>query len=477
MAKAKIQPPPTSERLRRAARQLLGALLRNPHELVNYVNRINPARVVNLGEYAKTVGEILNQFQTTGTYNIFAVERKSGVSGLRQVMQEDTDIFLGDAVEVFTQEYEFWASEAAHLYAVTQGQVFADAQKARDAFAEMSDLLKLDVDAKQTDWRAEAEQWAHNKLSGIEPVYPCVNVIPGYCDVVPFFEPCLYYIIGARPGMGKTHIALNLMTGFIKNGAKGIFYSLEMSPLALAKRVLGQSLRVNTKVDISEWPADKVERFPEEMARITSKSSGYEIEQLYTIEEICSDALVRSLQGRCQFVIIDYAQKIETARWFTNADAKAKYISSKIQRLAHTIKAPVIVLAQLSRAVEARPNKRPNLSDLRESGNYEQDADCISFLYRAEYYDILEDENGESLRDVAEIITAKNRDDSTGTARCAYNGCAGFYGSIEQLRTEQMYRNAPATQFPAMAKDVTEPAPAAIDWAKQRSKNEEEIPF
>ena len=477
MAKSKIQPPPTSERLRRAARQLLGALLRNPHELANYVNRINPARVANLGEYAKTIGEVLNQFQTTGTYNMFAVERKSGVSGLRQIMQEDTDVFLGDAVEVFTQEYELWAAEAAHLYAASQGQVFADAQKARDGFAEMSDLLKLEVDAKQTDWRTELEKWGHNKMAGIEPVYPCVNVVPGFNKVVPYFEPPLYYIIAARPGMGKTHLALNLLTGFIQNGAKGIFYSLEMSPMALAKRVVGQSLRVNTKVEISEWPAEKAARFPEELARITHKASGYEIEQLYTIEDICSDALVRSLRGDCQFVFIDYIQKIETARWFANGDSKMKYISNKLQRLAHTIKVPVISLAQLSRAVETRGGtKRPQLSDLRESGNIEQDADVISFIYRPEYYEILEDENGEDLHDVAEIDTVKNRDDSIGRARCAYNGCAGFYGSVEQLRTEQAFSSAPAAQFPVKAKDIAEPSPA-IDWTRQRPANVEDIPF
>jgi len=424
---------------RRAARQLLGALLRNPHELVNYVNRINPARVANLGEYAKTIGEVLNQFQTTGTYNMFVVERKSGVSGLRQVMQEDTDIFLGDAVEVFTQEYEFWASEAAHLYAVTQGQVFADAQKARDAFAEMSDLLKLDVDAKQTDWRTEAEQWAHNKLSGIEPVYPCINAVPGYCDVVPFFEPCLYYIIGARPGMGKTSFAVHLARKAAQQNYHCLFFSLEMSDTQIGDKIILSQ----TSVDPDRYKNGSL--YDCEILEVNSVSNDLKKLQIEiddkassTIQYIESVATVKKKLGLCDAIYVDYIGLIGNE---SNLKVREQYIadvSRRLKALSKQLDIPVFILAQLNRDVEKRGDKMPQLSDLRESGAIEQDADIVIFIMRPEKYNLtfndLSDYNLDSyvsdLKGLTIFNIEKNREGGTGIVLARNNEAMNTFTDI-----------------------------------------------
>ena len=119
------------------------------------------------------------------------------------------------------------------------------------------------------------------------------------------------------------------------------------------------------------------------------------------------------MQHDIDFVVVDYIQLVKAKG--SSRHLEVSKISRELKALARNLNIPVIALAQLSRAVESRPNKRPQLSDLKESGDIEQDADLVSFLYRPEYYGIERDEEGHSLIGITELITKKNRHGEVGT--------------------------------------------------------------
>ena len=407
---------------------MLGAMLRTgATELSNYINRIHLQRVQWIPQYAAAITTAIDQYTTTGQVTIFNVERVAKVGGLSNIMRENSETQLGEAVEFWVSEYEAWAMESAIQAAMQTLAESANAESARIMQTAMSDKLHLVTDTVESDWRKDTEQWAADKFAGHEPVYKTMNPIPGFADFLPAFEPGCYYVIAARPAMGKTHIGCNLMTGFEQQTARGVFYTAEMSPVAIARRLFGQNTGINPKGDFTRLNNDKLDLAMSGISGITA--SQYEIVQMFNIEEICADAYVRYCRGECQYIIIDYLQKLSTTRNYYSDDLRLGHISNMLQRLAKRVDCPVIALAQLSRAVETRGgSKRPQLSDLRGSGNIEQDADFVAFLHRMEYYDILEYEDGTPTENTAEIIIAKNRSDTTGTARTAYNGVRGFFG-------------------------------------------------
>lgn len=237
-------------------------------------------------------------------------------------------------------------------------------------------------------------------------------------------QPGDFVILAARPAMGKTAMALNVARN-IAEGGKGVaVFSLEMSTAQLTGRVLsgesqinGQKMRNYSKLNPQErkvlkesrdkfrdWDMKICDDAGASMGKIRAKSR--EIKREFARKGKTLDA-----------VIIDYLQLIGNdpgGKRNTNREQDVSQISRACKMLAKEMGIPVIALSQLSRAVETRGgDKRPQLSDLRESGSLEQDADMVMFLYRAEYYKIEEDEQGNSLKGIAELIIAKNRSGET----------------------------------------------------------------
>lgn len=189
------------------------------------------------------------------------------------------------------------------------------------------------------------------------------------------------------------------------------------------------------------------------------------IDSAYHISEIESMAIAATYTKKIDYIFIDYLQLVLAAGKHTNRDSEVGSVSDALMRLAKKLKVPVIALAQLSRANETRGgSKRPVLSDLRESGRIEQSAYGITFLHRPEYYGITEDENGNSTKGIAEVITAKHRNGDVGTTLAEWNSIRGF----RPRHTEDGFH----TQFPAPA-----PTFQPTDYTAARPKNDEDIPF
>ncbi len=217
-------------------------------------------------------------------------------------------------------------------------------------------------------------------------------------------------IIAARPSMGKTALALNIAHNAAKKGNKVIVFSIEMSKELLGERLLASEARV----DLSKLKTGNLEQ--DDWDRISTA-----IDTLSDLDLIIDDTSaipMWELKNKCRrmkvetgldLVVIDYLQYIGSTGRVESRQQEISSLSRELKAMAKDLNCPVLVLSQLSRNVESRNDKRPIMSDLRESGSIEQDADVIMMLYREEYYNH-ETEN----RNTCEVIIAKNRNGATG---------------------------------------------------------------
>jgi len=224
-------------------------------------------------------------------------------------------------------------------------------------------------------------------------------------------------IIAARPAMGKTAFALNLATNIAMNTDKTVaVFNMEMSGEQLAMRMLSSVGQIDFnklksgKLDHHDW-----KKFNEAMSRLAETRLFIDDTSGMTISEIKAKCRrLHNSEGGLGVIIIDYLQLISgSAKYAGNRQQEVSEISRSLKTLAMELNVPVIALAQLSRTVEGREDKRPLLSDLRESGSIEQDADIVAFLYREDYYtkQISIDENTSK----SEFIIAKHRSGPTTT--------------------------------------------------------------
>lgn len=225
-----------------------------------------------------------------------------------------------------------------------------------------------------------------------------------------------FIIVAARPSMGKTAFALNIGQAASQKSSVAIF-SLEMSTEQLMDRLL------SAKCLVEFQKIRKGNLTDQEFLNITRGANEITARRLFIDDEasMLSDIKAKcrklKLQQSLDVVIIDYLQLIRTTGKINSREQEVSYISRELKALAKELSITVIALSQLSRAPEQRADHRPILSDLRESGSIEQDADIIHFLYRDEYYN-----NESEDKNIAEIITAKNRNGETKTTKLAWVG-------------------------------------------------------
>jgi replicative DNA helicase len=240
-------------------------------------------------------------------------------------------------------------------------------------------------------------------------------------------------IIAARPGMGKTAFMLACAENA---GVPVDIYSLEMGAMQLTQR------RVSSAYEIDNYNLKRGRLEESDWARIVNDASKISSKPIYIDDSSglsITDLRIRSIRNKKKhstgLIIVDYLQLMKGVGH--NREQEISSISRGLKALAKDLNIPVIALSQLSRAVETRGgDKRPLLSDLRESGAIEQDADIVSFLYRPEYYGITADENGMSTIGKAEFIIAKNRGGNTEAVWIDFTAKFTKFLELDQLRTD-----------------------------------------
>ncbi|MCC8138039.1 MAG: replicative DNA helicase [Clostridiales bacterium] len=231
------------------------------------------------------------------------------------------------------------------------------------------------------------------------------------------FQPSDLLLIAARPSMGKTAFALNIAEYMaFRNNLTVALFSLEMSKEQLVNRLFSMESRVDSQalrsgnLNDSDWTSLI------EAAGVIGKSNMI-IDDTpgISVSELRSKCRKYKLEYNLDIVIIDYLQLMTGSRRAESRQQEISDISRSLKEIARELQVPVVALSQLSRAVEQRPDHRPMLSDLRESGAIEQDADVVMFLYRDDYYN-----HDSQKKDVAEVIIAKQRNGPIGTVELAW---------------------------------------------------------
>jgi replicative DNA helicase len=238
-------------------------------------------------------------------------------------------------------------------------------------------------------------------------------------------------IIAARPSMGKTAWAINIAENCaVKNGTVVAVFSLEMSKESLLRRMLASQAMVNSRhIQMGYLAGNSREKLTRALDELVDSKIFIDDTPGISLSEMRAKARrLRQIQGSLDLIVVDYLQLMSATavgsggKRFENRVQEVSAISRGLKALAKELKVPVIALSQLSRASEKREgNKKPMLSDLRESGSIEQDADVVAFIHRDSYYN--KDENGEEDPDTkgkAEIIIAKQRNGPTGSVHLAF---------------------------------------------------------
>ena len=316
---------------------------------------------------------------------------------------------LGDAAKAILEEIQN-GEQNAHLLLDSAEQKIYDIRQGRN----ISGLVPLsDAVLEAYDRLGKITGEDKEKYIGAKTGFKLLDILTSGLNKSDLI------IIAARPGMGKTSFAMNIAKNVSKSTEKDVvIFNLEMSKEQLATRMLSTEARIES----ASLRSGRINRLDDSWTRL-ALAAGYLSTLSIFIDDNSSGITVQQIKAKLRrvknlgLVIIDYLQLMGSSSHSDNRVLVIGEITRQLKIMAKELNVPVILLSQLSRAVESRNEKRPMLSDLRESGSIEQDADIVLFLYREAYY------NKESQQqNISECIVAKNRHGETGTVNLIWNG-------------------------------------------------------
>ncbi len=313
--------------------------------------------------------------------------------------------------------------EVTHILDFAQGQ-FTDIAAGRDSrqFRHIRDVLRNVLEnLHQLADDKEATQGTPTGFSGIDRLL----VGMGDSDLI---------LVGARPGMGKTSFTLNIATNVAISTKKSVcVFSLEMSAEQLVSRMISSEAMVDShNLRSGQLSQDEWKKIADAAMRLSNTNILIDDTSGMTVTSM--KAKLRRVEN-LGLVVIDYLQLMESERRSDNRALEVGDISRGLKLMAKDLRVPIICCAQLSRGPESRTDKRPQLSDLRDSGSIEQDADVVMFLYRDEYYKT-DRSPDEQEGNVAEVIIQKNRHGSTGNIKMGWIGAFTKFRTIDTTREE-----------------------------------------
>ncbi|HEY4217599.1 MAG TPA: replicative DNA helicase [Gemmatimonadaceae bacterium] len=317
---------------------------------------------------------------------------------LRRLIEVSTTI-VAEAFEGRATATELLDEAESKIFQVSQ-------QQTKDGFTRVKELIWPTME------RIEALQGTGSAVTGVPTGFKDLD------EMTSGFQPADLIIVAARPSMGKTAFTLNIAQhAAIEKGTGVAFFSLEMSKESLVQRMLTSEARIDAqRLRKGMLRDDDFPRLARAAGILASAPVWIDDTPGMTILEMRSKARRLKADADLGMVIVDYLQLMAGPSNSENRQQEVSQISRGLKALAKELGVPVVALSQLSRAPEQRTgdNKRPQLSDLRESGAIEQDADLIMFLYRQEFYDGPVDKDGNSLEGKAEVIVGKQRNGPIG---------------------------------------------------------------
>lgn len=345
----------------------------------------------------------------------------SNVTNYARIVEEKSILrkLIKASNEINSSSYEA-AEEVSTIMEDAEKKIFDIAQKkTTKSYSLIGDIL--------TDTYDKLEELAKNGNT-------VLGTASGFTDLdakTLGFTPGQLIVVAARPAMGKSAFALNIATNAALKAGKAVaYFSLEMSKEELVNRILSsESLVDNTKIRTGQLEESDWLSIAEASSTLSESKIILDDSAGYSPLELRSKCRKLKMQYDLGLIVIDYLQLMNASKVSTSRQVDVSEISRSLKVLAREIGVPIIALSQLSRAPEARVDHRPMLSDLRESGAIEQDADMVMFLYRDEVYN-----PDTEKKNIAEVILAKNRAGSTGTVELLWLGQYTKFVNLDKYR-------------------------------------------
>lgn len=316
----------------------------------------------------------------------------------RELIRISSDI-ITDAYDETTDVFTLLDKAESSLFSVAEGNI-------RKNYESMSDLIRESM--KQI----EEAKGQETGVTGVASGFTALD------RVTSGWQPSDLVIIAARPAMGKTSYVLSLARNAAVQFDKPVaFFSLEMSSVQLVTRLVSAESEISSeKLRSGNLRNDEIQQIHTKITDLAEAKIFIDDTPGLSVFELRAKARRLKAQHDIQLLIIDYLQLMTAGgdgKSGGNREQEISTISRSLKSIAKELNIPVLALSQLSRAVETRGgDKRPQLSDLRESGSIEQDADMVQFIHRPEYYGLAEDEEGNPTNGIANIIIAKHRNGS-----------------------------------------------------------------
>lgn len=356
------------------------------------------------------LAEIMDQ-----TPSAFNIQSYSRIVRDKSVLRQVVNVSQGFIEKAFNPDFE----EISGFLDSVEQQIFQVSQaRGSQGLVDASQLVKTSLEKIE-------ELYAQKlKVTGIPSGFLELD------DLTAGFQPGEFIIIAARPSMGKTAFSLNVtMHAALKEKKKIAYFSVEMAKEQVMIRLLASAAKVRLgdlrigQIDDKAWP-----RLINTAAQMSETSLFIDDTSGISPFEVRAKARRLKVTHGLDMIIIDYLQLMNMKQKIESRQQEVSEISKLLKSIAKELKVPVIALAQLNRGVEGRSDRRPMLSDLRESGSIEQDADVIMMLYREDYYD----RDNPEIKGQAEVIIGKQRNGPTDTVKLRWMPEYGLFDNLVQ---------------------------------------------
>ena len=427
--------------------------------IVNLFNNSKPVDILTVSEELKKmdalesiggmlyISQLTNNISSSSNTEFHA--RIIAEKFIKRSLISISNNIIGDAFNDTIDIFDLLNTAEEKLFTVTEGTL-------RKSYDKMSTLIKGALD------NIEILRQKEDGLSGVPSGFSKLD------RVTSGWQKSDLVIVAARPGMGKTAFALTMARNIAITHETAIgFFSLEMSSEQLVSRLIASEAELSA----SKLRRGDLQDF--EMVQLHEKIKQLSEAQIYiddtpalTIFELRAKARRLVKNHNVGIIVIDYLQLMSAGGKAGNREQEISTISRSLKGIAKELKIPVIALSQVNRGVESRTgvgSKRPMLSDLRESGAIEQDADIVTFIYRPEYYKIYEWDNGDDSRNQAEIIIAKHRN-----------------GALENVRlkfTPEFAKFSDIDYFDDSTSDIENESMISTASSSMNQENDEHAPF
>lgn len=406
------------------------------------------------------ISQLTNKVASTANAEVHAriITQKHILRELIKISSET----IKDAYDETTDVFDLLDKTESKLFTVSEGNL-------KTSYDAMSTLMKEAIHQIEEVMKME------EGVSGVPSGFKALD------KVTSGWQRSDMIVIAARPGMGKTAFVLSMARNIAVDFQRPVaVFSLEMSSVQLVQRLISSETEIpSEKLRKGNLRDDEFAHLHARIGKLSKAPLFIDDTPALSVFELRAKCRRLKQQHNIELIIIDYLQLMTAGGDKGNREQEISTISRSIKSIAKELNVPVIALSQLNRSVETRGgDKKPQLSDLRESGAIEQDADLVSFIYRPEYYSIHEYEDGRPTKGIGEFIIAKHRNGALENVKLSFRGELAKFSDLESFDfNEPLDPLAPNMEFSDTGPTITLQSKMNDDWSPEDSPSDDDLDF